>query len=311
MRYIQVGRHEEKFRDSYSRNDSVATYPTNHKLNKLGEQYYDWLCVNKPLLKIRSETCKNDTIRANCLLNRSQALKSYCRISFDCFEHAESSYKIFSSLEILFKLALQRQAFYSIKKQKHINCLRKGRVLSGLKYCYSKEKSVSYGEMHDTLLCQFSQQKKPNALMTKRVRTFNFPQFLLTQEMMNSKFIKQFYEAYLPHQNKNITKAQHVPSEASTDNHYLKRLYEVIRYMHSKPVVKYLNNDEISALPRFEYEHYKNTNKGIKEFCVICLVEFTTCAIIIPLRCRHIYHVDCVEHWLKKYAFCPLCKREC
>lgn len=44
------------------------------------------------------------------------------------------------------------------------------------------------------------------------------------------------------------------------------------------------------------------------EVCAICLMGLTTKpSIQLPRPCKHWYHSDCAEQWLKRKATCPLC----
>ena len=49
-----------------------------------------------------------------------------------------------------------------------------------------------------------------------------------------------------------------------------------------------------------------------KEFCVVCLEDFSKGAKISWLPCdrRHYFHHECIMFWLVKHPQCPLCKKE-
>ncbi|KAK8524979.1 hypothetical protein V6N12_029829 [Hibiscus sabdariffa] len=44
--------------------------------------------------------------------------------------------------------------------------------------------------------------------------------------------------------------------------------------------------------------------------CCICLVDYADDDELRELPCEHVFHVDCVDKWLKINATCPLCKSE-
>lgn len=46
-----------------------------------------------------------------------------------------------------------------------------------------------------------------------------------------------------------------------------------------------------------------------KEFCVICQEYMEKNNIIRVLKCKHNYHINCIENWLKDHYTCPLCKK--
>ncbi|KAG0078349.1 hypothetical protein BGZ92_001492 [Podila epicladia] len=42
--------------------------------------------------------------------------------------------------------------------------------------------------------------------------------------------------------------------------------------------------------------------------CVICLCEYEPDDLLRQMPCRHLFHKDCVDEWLKLKRTCPLCK---
>ena len=52
-------------------------------------------------------------------------------------------------------------------------------------------------------------------------------------------------------------------------------------------------------------------NKGEEHLCCVCLEAFAEGAIVTQLRCKHSFHGDCIQPWLRQQgtkATCPLCK---
>ena len=58
---------------------------------------------------------------------------------------------------------------------------------------------------------------------------------------------------------------------------------------------------EIKSISKLEESH---------KTCAICLEKFNTEVKIIILPCIHIFHRDCINDWIEKKKFCPLCKFE-
>lgn len=64
-------------------------------------------------------------------------------------------------------------------------------------------------------------------------------------------------------------------------------------------------------------EYHKTTNITVKEFgvdssrvdCIVCLSDVAVGERYAMLeRCKHGFHVECVEAWLKDHPNCPLCR---
>ncbi|KAI8470865.1 MAG: hypothetical protein J3K34DRAFT_521044 [Monoraphidium minutum] len=47
-----------------------------------------------------------------------------------------------------------------------------------------------------------------------------------------------------------------------------------------------------------------------RDCCSICLVEFEAQEAVTVLPCRHFYHGECIDGWLKRNCTCPLCKAD-
>ncbi|KAA8493231.1 E3 ubiquitin-protein ligase Praja-1 [Porphyridium purpureum] len=44
--------------------------------------------------------------------------------------------------------------------------------------------------------------------------------------------------------------------------------------------------------------------------CIICKDGYKAGEAVRVLRCKHQYHRECVDYWLDKSVFCPLCRCE-
>ncbi|KAF9185496.1 hypothetical protein BGZ51_006602 [Haplosporangium sp. Z 767] len=51
-------------------------------------------------------------------------------------------------------------------------------------------------------------------------------------------------------------------------------------------------------------------NDSPDENCTICLQTFEQSDYLRPLPCRHAFHVDCIDEWLRQSAQCPICRQE-
>lgn len=54
----------------------------------------------------------------------------------------------------------------------------------------------------------------------------------------------------------------------------------------------------------------ERTISGEDAICCICLNKYVDDDELRELPCSHVFHVDCVDKWLKINASCPLCKSE-
>mmetsp|Transcript_30329 Transcript_30329/g.38906 ORF Transcript_30329/g.38906 Transcript_30329/m.38906 type:complete len:571 (+) Transcript_30329:235-1947(+) len=57
-------------------------------------------------------------------------------------------------------------------------------------------------------------------------------------------------------------------------------------------------------------EGNKHHEQSEVDACSICLVDLEENQEIQRLPCKHIFHPQCIRHWLAKHAICPMCKQE-
>jgi len=63
----------------------------------------------------------------------------------------------------------------------------------------------------------------------------------------------------------------------------------------------------------YEYAYYvilciEPTSPLREESCVICFDVFQIGDQCRKLKCKHVFHKDCVEPWVKAHSNCPLCR---
>nr|XP_009630721.1 E3 ubiquitin-protein ligase ATL23-like [Nicotiana tomentosiformis] len=63
---------------------------------------------------------------------------------------------------------------------------------------------------------------------------------------------------------------------------------------------------QLGKLPRITSGEFESENE-----CAICLGEIETeqIATLIP-GCNHVFHQGCVNTWLSKHPFCPICRKK-
>lgn len=65
----------------------------------------------------------------------------------------------------------------------------------------------------------------------------------------------------------------------------------------------------IDSLPFFRFSSLKGSREGLE--CSICLSRFEDVEILRLLpKCKHGFHIDCLDRWLEKHSSCPLCRNK-
>ena len=88
-----------------------------------------------------------------------------------------------------------------------------------------------------------------------------------------------------------------------------KMTYEQLLAMEEKVgnVNKGLTKEKINKIPiiYFKKSYSKDNNK-----CIICQDDFRENEKVKKLSCEHLYHINCIDQWLKKEKKCPFCNKE-
>ena len=69
----------------------------------------------------------------------------------------------------------------------------------------------------------------------------------------------------------------------------------------NKPGPAPASKASIEAMPRIKV-------KGSGNDCSICLEEFKVDEEAREMPCKHVFHSDCVEKWLRIHGSCPVCR---
>ncbi|CAN1262448.1 RING-H2 finger protein ATL43 [Linum perenne] len=63
----------------------------------------------------------------------------------------------------------------------------------------------------------------------------------------------------------------------------------------------------VESLPLFRFSSLRGKKDGLE--CAVCLNRFENPEVLRLLpKCRHAFHVDCVDTWLDAHSTCPLCR---
>lgn len=92
--------------------------------------------------------------------------------------------------------------------------------------------------------------------------------------------------------------------------------------MNMGSIDKGASDDQISQLPSWKYKavdnksesgnstDYKSDSTDEDPECCICLAKYKDKEEMRQLPCSHMFHLKCVDQWLKIISCCPLCKKE-
>lgn len=70
-----------------------------------------------------------------------------------------------------------------------------------------------------------------------------------------------------------------------------------------------LTEQEFDSLPISKID---KDNSLLNQQCSICLEEFKTDESVVFLKCKHVYHIECIKSWLTKQSSkCPTCRMCC
>ncbi|KDP31067.1 hypothetical protein JCGZ_11443 [Jatropha curcas] len=63
----------------------------------------------------------------------------------------------------------------------------------------------------------------------------------------------------------------------------------------------------IESLPVFRFSSLRGQKDGLE--CAVCLTKFESAEVLRLLpKCKHAFHVECVDTWLDAHSTCPLCR---
>ncbi|KAM7463277.1 hypothetical protein LguiA_031398 [Lonicera macranthoides] len=70
-----------------------------------------------------------------------------------------------------------------------------------------------------------------------------------------------------------------------------------------------LSADNIAALPSVNYKK-QSSQEGSSDPCVICRLDYEDGDTLTVLSCKHAYHCECINNWLRINKVCPVCSAE-
>ncbi|XP_041989302.1 LOW QUALITY PROTEIN: E3 ubiquitin-protein ligase ATL42-like [Salvia splendens] len=75
----------------------------------------------------------------------------------------------------------------------------------------------------------------------------------------------------------------------------------------SRSLVSGVDKTVVESLPFFRFSSLRGSRDGLE--CAVCLARFEEVDILRLLpKCKHAFHIDCIDKWLDKHSSCPLCR---
>ena len=70
-----------------------------------------------------------------------------------------------------------------------------------------------------------------------------------------------------------------------------------------------LSTDTLAGLPSIKFKTGSDQH-GSNDSCVICRMDYEDDESLTVLSCKHLYHPECINNWLKINKVCPVCSTE-
>lgn len=109
-----------------------------------------------------------------------------------------------------------------------------------------------------------------------------------------------------------ITVSCYICSRAEGRERRLAATHILRQQAAGKRCVQGISDAALSSCPKIGYSQAKldrGSTESTRSSCSICLVEYKESDILRLLpSCRHLFHVRCVDQWLRMHATCPVCR---
>lgn len=98
---------------------------------------------------------------------------------------------------------------------------------------------------------------------------------------------------------------------SDTDEESIEDMLKKIMAIHGDVASE--REKKISELPQIKYADildFYGKDLIPNEECSICMVKFKKNNIIKMLKCEHLFHIECIDTWLKNNNKCPVCREK-
>jgi hypothetical protein len=81
-------------------------------------------------------------------------------------------------------------------------------------------------------------------------------------------------------------------------------------HRNSMPIEEGVDEATLSSYPKLLYSQVKKGSSTASS-CSICLVDYreTDMLRLLP-DCAHLFHLNCVDPWIRKHPTCPICRNK-
>ncbi|XP_057795325.1 NEP1-interacting protein-like 1 [Salvia miltiorrhiza] len=131
-------------------------------------------------------------------------------------------------------------------------------------------------------------------LMDLVVNGLPFPKVALIRSLINGKVFREWVSPAL------LKAYQWQMSAIDTSEREFSDIFDI----HT---LNGLSQDSIKELP---IHNFNGTTSYSNTSCSICLEDLKNGEVVRWLpRCKHIFHVECVDEWLMRQGSCPICRK--
>ncbi|XP_051131167.1 E3 ubiquitin-protein ligase ATL42-like [Andrographis paniculata] len=79
--------------------------------------------------------------------------------------------------------------------------------------------------------------------------------------------------------------------------------------VRSRSRISGVDKTVVESLPFFRFSSLRGSRDGLE--CAVCLAKFEDVEVLRLLpKCKHAFHIDCIDQWLEKHSTCPLCRHK-
>lgn len=68
------------------------------------------------------------------------------------------------------------------------------------------------------------------------------------------------------------------------------------------------SEETIGKLPQHKITQEEEEERKSRGECGICMEEYKVDELAVELPCKHMYHKECIDHWLGMNGTCPICR---